>query len=130
MSQNPTDPQPAPQASDGPNIAVLVQDDLAARFRFGLEKYGDPLRPFNSRDALSDAYQEALDQVLYLRQAIYERDCAPERLSVAFRGMEALESEIGRLSRIFLNLARDVADHDGRVEALESRLAEQESDGK
>lgn len=31
---------------------------------------------FNGRDALLDAYQEALDLVVYLRQVIYERDNA------------------------------------------------------
>ena len=71
---NTTDPQPAPNAGHGPDIAGLVLDDLSARYRSGIEKYGVPLRPHNGRDALVDAYQEALDLSLYLRQAIYERD--------------------------------------------------------
>lgn len=40
----------------------------------GLEKYGTKLEAFNGRDALMDAYQEAIDMVMYLRQAILERD--------------------------------------------------------
>lgn len=35
-------------------------------------KYGTRLYPYNGRNALTDAYQEALDLVVYLRQAIYE----------------------------------------------------------
>jgi hypothetical protein len=37
-------------------------------------KYGTPLQTNNGRDALMDAYQEACDMVMYLRQAIAERD--------------------------------------------------------
>lgn len=69
-----TDPQPTPNAGHGPDIADLVQVDLAARYRDGIKKYGVPLRPHNGRDALVDAYQEAIDMVMYLRQAIFERD--------------------------------------------------------
>ena len=32
------------------------------------------LQAFNGRDALRDAYEEALDLCQYLRQALYERD--------------------------------------------------------
>jgi len=32
------------------------------------------LVPHNGRDALRDAYEEALDLCQYLRQALYERD--------------------------------------------------------
>lgn len=38
----------------------------------GLKKYGTVLQPNNGRDALVDAYQEALDLVVYLRQRIEE----------------------------------------------------------
>lgn len=47
--------------------------DMAARKRVGIERYGMPLQAFNGRDALIDAYQEALDLCCYLRQAIEER---------------------------------------------------------
>lgn len=52
----------------------LLLDDLADRYQLGLKEYGTPLRAFNGRDALRDAYEEVLDLALYLRQAIYERD--------------------------------------------------------
>jgi len=66
--------QPPPHQSNHPSVYDLVTADLADRYKLGLERYGMPLRPFNGRDSLIDAYQEAIDLVMYLRQAIYERD--------------------------------------------------------
>lgn len=51
----------------------LVIDDMQERDRVGRQRYGTPLQANNGRDALIDAYQEALDLVVYLRQAIEER---------------------------------------------------------
>ena len=48
--------------------------DMLDRDTVGRKRYGTRLQPHNGRDALVDAYQEALDLVVYLRQAIYERD--------------------------------------------------------
>lgn len=56
------------------NIFPLVMADFADRRRMGELKYKTPLQAHNGRDALMDAYQEAMDLCLYLRQAIYERD--------------------------------------------------------
>ena len=47
---------------------------MNSRLEFGTKKYGTGLQPFNGRDALKDAYEEALDLCNYLRQALYERD--------------------------------------------------------
>jgi hypothetical protein len=66
--------QPAPEPNDRPAAWDLVLADMRARDAEGRRKYGTPLQPFNGRDALVDAYQEALDLAVYLRQAIYERD--------------------------------------------------------
>ena len=65
--------QPAPDGGRG-NVQALVRADLEERERVGVERYGTPLRLFNGRDALVDAYQEAMDLTVYLRQAIAERD--------------------------------------------------------
>ena len=51
-----------------------VVTDLYRRDAMGRKKYGGPLMTHNGRDALWDAYQEALDLVMYLRQAILERE--------------------------------------------------------
>ena len=77
-----TNPQPMPQNSDGPALWPLIISELGAsetdrlvavdmqqRHEFGVAKYGVPLVASNGRDHLADAYQEALDGVVYLRAA-------------------------------------------------------------
>lgn len=54
-------------------VMPLVLADLEARIAKGAKDYGEPLTTHNGRDALWDAYEEALDLCLYLRQAIEER---------------------------------------------------------
>lgn len=72
---NPADtPQPPPVPSGRPAVWDLVVADMHARDAFGRRRYGTPLQPHNGRDALADAYQEALDLAVYLRQALFERD--------------------------------------------------------
>lgn len=66
--------QQSPDANNHPHIADLVIQDMAERKQLGIKRYGTALQPFNGRDALVDAYQEALDLCVYLRQAIEERD--------------------------------------------------------
>ena len=66
--------QPKPIANELPAVWHLVIDDMWERDQTGRERYGVPLQPNNGRDALLDAYEEALDLCAYLRQAIYERD--------------------------------------------------------
>lgn len=56
------------------NVSEAVKADLDARIALGIQRYGRPLQTFNNRDALRDAYEEALDLVHYLKQAILERD--------------------------------------------------------
>lgn len=51
-----------------------VIEDLRDRDRVGRETYGTSLWPYNGRDALWDAYCEALDLAMYLRQALDERE--------------------------------------------------------
>jgi len=70
--------QPTPDGGWG-NVQALVREDLEVRERVGVQRYGSPLRIFNGRDALVDAYQEAMDLTVYLRQAIAERDFASEQ---------------------------------------------------
>jgi hypothetical protein len=67
-----TSVQPIPHGSGTP-IVDLVRADLEARAVEGEKKYGERLKANNGRDALVDAYQEALDLCMYLRQAIEER---------------------------------------------------------
>ncbi len=56
------------------DILPLVISDLRGRDVIGKKKYKTTLQSHNGRDCLMDAYQEALDLCMYLRQAICERD--------------------------------------------------------
>lgn len=64
--------QPLPTVNNQPDVQSQVIADLRARRAIGVQRYGTPLQPFNGRDALQDAYEEALDLACYLRQAIIE----------------------------------------------------------
>lgn len=71
--------QPLPslaQSGVRPSVSVqeLVRRDLVEREKVGIERYGMALFAHNGRDALRDAYEEALDLACYLRQAMLERD--------------------------------------------------------
>lgn len=66
-----------PQKDPGIGLASItdaVMDDLNERRVMGVKKYGTELKSHNGRDPLIDAYQEALDLCLYLKQAIIERE--------------------------------------------------------
>lgn len=72
--------QPKPNGT-GRAIAPLVAQDLTERVRKGMETYGQPLRAFNGREALWDLYEELLDAVMYIRQAIEERDAILDKIT-------------------------------------------------
>lgn len=55
-------------------VIFKVTDDLVARAKMGIRKYGTPLRAHNGRDALNDLYQELLDAVMYIKQLIMEQE--------------------------------------------------------
>ena len=71
---SPNTPEPLPERNDLPAVWDLVLEDIKARDVIGVRKYGTRLQPFNGRDSLKDAYQESLDQTVYLRQRIYEEE--------------------------------------------------------
>lgn len=65
-----TQPNPLPGKT---KILDLVLSDLTERAEQGHKKYGCYLQSHNGRDALQDAYEEALDLAMYLRQVIEEK---------------------------------------------------------
>lgn len=67
-AQHQIDPTP----NNHPCIQDLVIKDIQDRKKVGIERYGTVLQPFNGRSALMDAYQEALDLAVYLKQLLYE----------------------------------------------------------
>lgn len=65
--------QNKPTPNELPPVKDMVIADLQARAEVGLKTYGVYLQPHNGREPLVDAYQEALDMAMYLRQALYEK---------------------------------------------------------
>lgn len=70
-----TGAQPAPERTKySQSVTDAVVKDLQDRREHGKAKYGTELMSHNGRDAMVDAYQEALDLVMYFKQALMERD--------------------------------------------------------
>lgn len=67
-------PQPMPIHNESPAIWPLVIEDMQSRDRFGRAKYGTPLQVNNGRCMAIDAYQEALDLVVYLKGMTVEME--------------------------------------------------------
>lgn len=66
-------PQPPPKPGQQA-VGEVVLADIQARIAAGKEKYGTLLQTHNGRNSLWDAYQEAIDLCMYLRQEILERE--------------------------------------------------------
>jgi hypothetical protein len=64
--------EPEPIHNIYPAVWESVIEDMRERNAIGTLKYGTPLQPFNGRNSLVDAYQEALDLCVYLKQRIIE----------------------------------------------------------
>jgi hypothetical protein len=107
--------QPPPTPNDQPAVWGLVIADMHERDQVGRERYGTPLQPHNGRDALVDAYQEALDLVVYLRQALAERDdwkARAEKWESRYRLVRKSQAKLTRrLDRIRAE-ARNASDMD------------------
>lgn len=87
MKDRPGD-QPLPIVNDAISIQDLVIDDIVARRKLGIERYGTALQAHNGRDALRDAYEEAIDLTMYLKQCIVERDDIQDALEAKQRDDE------------------------------------------
>lgn len=70
--RDPRRDQPLPTPGSQPVQAALIAA-LAERREYGTRKYGRPLETHNGRDALTDAWEEALDLLTYLTQMRLER---------------------------------------------------------
>jgi hypothetical protein len=73
--------EPAPIPNKGASMHDLVIIDMLERREFGRRKYGTVLQARNGRNPLRDAYEEALDLVVYLRQALEEATDEDRRVS-------------------------------------------------
>lgn len=61
-----------PKANNTEPVVNQVMVDLHGRKVLGIKKYGTPLQANNGRNALQDAYEEALDLACYLKQRLLE----------------------------------------------------------
>lgn len=62
-----------PEPKRGKEVVLRhVLNDLVARAEVGFGRYGTYLKTHNGRDSLVDAYEEALDLCMYLKQKIME----------------------------------------------------------
>ena len=66
--------QPLPARNASRDIQSMVINDVTARREVGIKRYGTVLQAHNGRNALRDAYEEALDLACYLKQALVERE--------------------------------------------------------
>lgn len=101
-------PQPAPKPNAGAECWAAVIADMHERNALGTAKYGTPLCVGDGRDALVDAYQEALDLAVYLKKAILERDAARAQ-SAALRSHLEVAVEATARARLHLETAVKVA---------------------
>ncbi len=64
-----------PDPKQGEQVIVdVVLADIRERAETGKRKYGTYLETNNGRNPLWDAYQEAIDLAMYLRQALLEQE--------------------------------------------------------
>ncbi len=56
-----------------PRLQAEITKDLLARKEQGIQEYGFPLSISSINSPLQDAYEEALDCLLYIRQTIEQR---------------------------------------------------------
>jgi hypothetical protein len=73
-------PDDAPQPATSRDTEEQVCDDIKARQRLGVAKYGTTVadNPLSLRAWLQHAYEECLDQAVYLRRAITEIETKEE----------------------------------------------------
>lgn len=75
-----------------PDDQSLVIEDMEARRKVGVERYGQGHRPFNGRNTLLDAYEESLDGAVYLRSLLRARAATKEDL------IDALAHTLGKIA--------------------------------
>ncbi len=126
-------PEPPPIPNASVPIWNLVIEDMRTRDNSGRQKYRTPLQAHNGRDACVDAYQEALDLVVYMRQLIAERKDERSELERIHSRVAELEAEnkrlTGRTNSLSEQLADELVDHQrmfSEGKQLRSRVTELE----
>lgn len=117
--------QPAPRHNDHPQCWPEVVKDMLERHQVGIARYGTPLQPHNGRKVLEDAYAEALDLVVYLKQELMQRDAVAELLKALqpfaeiSRQLDSKRGDPVLVQRKLLDNARTVYVSFGGVLALD-----------
>jgi hypothetical protein len=73
--------QKPPEENDGTVVLDRVLKDFQDRAEVGKARYGTYLKTNNGREALVDAYQEAMDLVMYLKQELMERETVQDEIN-------------------------------------------------
>ena len=89
--------QPSPIQTDERHTVDVVREDLETRKQMGIKKYGVALQPSNGRDSLQDAYEEALDLCVYLKNEILLRESLSADLASARAANRSMYERINRL---------------------------------
>ena len=108
------------------NALHSVAEDMQKRHEFGIAKYGVPLVAKNDRDHLSDAYQELLDAIVYLRAQIETMGGLPDPNDL--RKLEAIAREDRRKPATYRRILRIYAQT--LENAIELRTILAERDGR
>lgn len=120
--------QPAPTAGQGDAvwprlfesthlvIPEWLRADMKARHELGVARYGTPLEVWNGRDAVVDAYQEALDLVVYVQQA----RCRLGAYSLTHRGSGQGDLNARLALDVAFHAALQAAQHLGELARLNS----------
>lgn len=91
-------------------VTHLVMDDLAARSAHGKAEYGTELMTNNGRDPLVDAYEESLDQSVYLKQAIMQRGEEQDLIRELTTRINRAEGEAAQLEMWLRQVAAETND--------------------
>jgi hypothetical protein len=97
----PNTPEPPPIQTDEKPVWDMVIEDMRRRDHEGRRKYGTPLQAGNGRHHLVDAYQEALDLVVYLRAQLEAEDAEQDTLEPRMEDYQAIRDILvgaGRLT--------------------------------
>lgn len=95
--RDPSTDQCVPEHNDRPYVQDLLISDIEERKEFGIRKYGTALQSGNGRDMLQDAYEEAIDLVVYLRGMKDEDHHLVLELQQRRRELQAARTEIAEL---------------------------------
>jgi hypothetical protein len=101
MNNATTPATPTPSFAAASGIEVMVCEDIAARQRLGIAKYGTTVMS-NSAGLLEwmqHAYEECLDQAVYLRRAMHQIDQSARCAACPPPGTEYLPGDWAQMRR-------------------------------